>query len=798
MPEPSQTDTEFIANPVEAPPAAENESDKRKKAREMVASDLELWQTKFAARADEGARDMEDRVDEIAKNMIESNAKARGRPLVDALEKTVTLQLETLKEKILAAVGKADESEVEAQQEATLAVRSAGVAIKEQAQAVRAWRQAYDEELQSTVTKASDIHFQLLDDTRNLALQQIGMKWAWADGVTYKDWAKYHELKSTLQEWTVQLKQLIVSHPSLLEAQDASAEVEDQSMEIASEAARELSRLKQVAAWKIAARDTTDNFDSEAMMLAAEQAEEAAQAAAAGPEEPVDEAEDSAPDAPEQAEDATPSEATPSSAEESSASEDTTPEATVSEAEVPDVEDAEATILPVYDEEDTVRDDSSESASAISESSSSEADDATSVVSEAPSSTETEATEESEAASAEEADATADGKDSATPSVKPAMFGAMAQAVPERKPVLEDYDDADAASSALSKAVTAASQRYSSASSVVSAQIHGTPKAVHRELFSSVSAAYENAVAAASSRFSDVVAAAPGIGKTPDPTPTATSLVDWSKVEAIAAQRLSEGRLWAEVQYQSAVIALGLSTPTPTPTKQRYLDEAKKNYYAGVGLAQERYSSFIAAASSAMFSLTATPTPTNFVESASSMASVARESAASAIQAAQEAAGSAYSAATGNVASAVQAVDDGVVSVFDAASEQVYLTGSQVAETWDNAIADINRRIYGEQKHLGWYDGLMGEASSAAAEAPAATASVAKQFGAVSKLVSELISGKEPSFTESVLSRLSDAYATATATVGIYASEASDKLGRAVSQATEVIKETMHLDRDEL
>ena len=36
---------------------------------------------------------------------------------------------------------------------------------------------------------------EVLDGIRDLGLQEIGMRWAWMEGVTYKHWAKYHDLK---------------------------------------------------------------------------------------------------------------------------------------------------------------------------------------------------------------------------------------------------------------------------------------------------------------------------------------------------------------------------------------------------------------------------------------------------------------------------------------------------------------------------------------------------------------------------------------------------------------------------
>lgn len=891
-------------NPVQPPPPAENETEKRRKAREMVAHDLELWQNKYAAAADQGAADMEERVNEIAQQKIAQDVEITGRALAKELTGAVDTQSSILKTRISEIVASEELTGSAADEEVTLAVRSAGVAIKDKAQALRAWRETFDKNLQNTVIRAADVHFQILDETRGLALQEIGMRWAWTDGVTYKDWAKYHELKATLNTWTEQLKQLIVTNPALLEAQDAAAQVEDEAMEVASSAAKELVRLKEVAHYKIVANDATESFETEAMRLAAEaalaakQAEKAAeqsakeaaaeaQAQASQLSESVEEqstaASQSASSLLSEGEEATSEIGEEMSRSASSVSTEAggivsqvsslASEATesvksvVADASETAEEFSEAASASVHQVVDEVEDSASEVSSDASEGVSSLWDDAESVATE-------EATEVSEeflndkseaeaAATAMASEASeaivgqtqsivsnltedpADDKevkdapveveedplaareetpvsDDAAP-VKPAFLGAVAQEVPDRQPILEDYVDTDyldsatkAAGNAYATAVAKASEQYSSAVSVVSAQIYGTPKPVHEQLLASVSAAYDFAVAAASTKYEQAVGT---------PTPTSNpAMVDWNKVEEIAAQRLNEGRLWAELQYQSAVIALGLATPTPSSASEKYLEQAKRNYFAGLGLAQDRYSSFLGAASSVMSSMTATPTPTNFVGHASSAAAAARESAESIANLAEEAVESAYAAAGEKVASVANAVDDSIAGVVDGVTEQAYLAGAAFAETWDNAIAQISGQVYGEQKHLGWYDGWFDEASSyvsSATEAIAdgasvasdkaedsavtASAEAAKQYDAVSQLVSELVSGKEPTFSESVLSRLSAAYATAAAGFESYASEASaaaasvgGKVGSAASEATEAVKESVQHARDEL
>ncbi|PTB66141.1 hypothetical protein BBK36DRAFT_1159198 [Trichoderma citrinoviride] len=868
--------TESYWNPVQPPAPAENETEQRRTAREMVAQDLEMWQNKFAAQADEGAVDMEDRIEEIAGRRMSEDIARYGKPLVKKLRATVQAETDRLKTKISSIVAEHARGALDDAQEQIIgAVRSAGLAIKTAAQDIRSWREEYDENLQSEVLKAADVHFEILDETTNLALQQLGMKWAWTEGVTYKDWAKYHELKQALAEWTEELKQLIVTHPTLLRAQDASAQIEDEGMTIASAAAKELARLKQVALWKLAAKDSSDNFDSEAMERAAEAAQNPTMAD--NVTEPVaQEEEDNAtagesPEAAVESGDANDSSQPVTDAvlgavleavsEEAAATE--TDEAVLpSEPESADetkddafVDEQSSSVESSETQEDNATSDvfehvmeqtdthpegqkplagqtddvpepagdakhDEESAPVIPEAASIATEPATEAVLESEPDETVEAVLESEDEILEEDDETLWPQDTATqkaaPTVKASFLGAAAQVVPGRQIVLdEDDDDSDddylssaskAAEAAYSSAVSLASDRYSKAVSIISAQVRGTPTpAVENQLLSSVSAAYDQALAAASSRLKEFAdAASAGVYGTPTPTQATPSQAHWSRVESIAADRLNEGKLWAELQYQSALIALGLATPTPTPTNaaEKYYEQAKYNYYAGVGLAHDRYNNFISAASSAWSSLTATPTPTPqaLTDSAISMAS-----------AAGQAAESVYSKATENVASAIEAVDESISSLHNAATEQVYNAGLAIGETWGTVVSQLSLEIYGQPTPaaIGWYDSLTSNAQAAVASATSAvgkagetaSAGAANEYEAVSELVSELIVGREPPFTESVLSRLQAAYASATQNVASMASGASaaagsvgEKVGSMASKATDAAKH----GRDEL
>ncbi|KAM7189242.1 hypothetical protein V8F20_010246 [Naviculisporaceae sp. PSN 640] len=921
--------------PVAPPPVdstASGESAVVREARKEVAEDLKKWQERYTKAADEAETEIKERVQEISKKMIRRNARVKGKSLLEALQSAVVSELVTLRADILHAVGAVAQEEAtleNGQEEILAAVRRAGMAIKNKAQEVRTWREEYEAELQDSITTAAQTHFTMLDEIRDLALQKIGMKWAWMDGVTYKDWAKYHELKSRLEEWKGDLESLIVTHPSIEAAQLEAANIEDEAMSTAATAAKELARLKQVANWKLIAADQTPEFDSTLMQQAAETASAAKEAAARLAAKAQDAAEEAKDSVAEKVVEGTQYVKEALSDSVSSADPDTefsqleegveksgssgktkSPSDMTDQTSEPEsvsiVSEELSSVLEPVSEATTVPDNQESEQPSVSPA------DGTPTHAETPDLASAVILEETPAFAGNTSELEEDGPvpvelpvedlkdhdviastEAAVPSVadvKPALFGAAAQSVPSRQPILDDDEDDDTAGpldairediqSAYSAAFSRANDQYSQALSAVSVQIHGTPKPTHEQLLASVTSAYSNALESASSRLDDVLKAASSHFGAPTPTknilPTTLPVpsvpsVEWAHIESVAAQRLQEGRAWAEDQYQSAKIAIGLATPTPsTPSEHvnKLLENARHNYYAGLGVAHERYSEFMAAASSALSTWTATPTPTNFAGTVSSVASVASESAASAASVAAENASSAAaagydnaasaasavvenassvasagydnaasaasavvenassvaSAGYGNAASAASAVVENASSVASAGYESAASAAGQVQESWEVVVNRISVQIYGAPTPTPWYASAYdaaGEYAASAASAvtdsaASATSGAAEQYSAVSSIVSELLVGKEPSFSESVYSRLQAAYETGASSASSLASAAQasaaaavsgagdsvksvgDKIVSAASEATEAVKEKAEHIRDEL
>jgi hypothetical protein len=137
-----------------------------------------------------------------------------------------------------------------------------GSTIRDKAQAVRTWKQHYDHDTTALVEAALESTLKVIDNIRDLGLQEIGMRWAGMEGVTYKDWSKYHDLKSTFDEWRGGVEAAAHKHKGLSKAQEEGESVQESAMNAAEKAAKELTRLKDVARWKIDARDSSSDFST--------------------------------------------------------------------------------------------------------------------------------------------------------------------------------------------------------------------------------------------------------------------------------------------------------------------------------------------------------------------------------------------------------------------------------------------------------------------------------------------------------------------------------------------------------
>jgi hypothetical protein len=239
-------------------------------ARDKIAKDLHNWQEKFAKAADKGSEDLQERVKEIIDGLIRSEVRSDGTGLLTALNLTVEQQIIKFKSEVVKVVSNLPEEPTKSDEETAGkqlqdSIRRSANSIRDRASAVRQWHIIFEANVAQRAGAAADSTLDVLDSIRDLGLQEIGMRWAWMEGVTYKDWAKYHKLKKQFDHWRNEVREVATKHEAVEDAKKAGDAILEEAMDIAQKAAMELVRLKDVAKWKIHAHDATDNFESRAM-----------------------------------------------------------------------------------------------------------------------------------------------------------------------------------------------------------------------------------------------------------------------------------------------------------------------------------------------------------------------------------------------------------------------------------------------------------------------------------------------------------------------------------------------------
>ena len=257
--------TAMMSSPQATQPASTSASDN-------ILDDLVVWKHKFTRAAEEGASGLRERIGEISNGEIHEQVEGTGEALVTSLEETAKYAISTLKSDIISVVSSLlsheDETEVtsndveNAQVKARDAVRVAGKRVKDDAQKLRSWRNSYNEDLQRLIDAAANSTLDVVDSIREAGLQEIGMRWASMDGVTYKDWSEYHALRKSFDEWRETLHTVVSEHEAPTRARRAAEQVEDRGMAVAEDAAKELARLKDIANWKVESQDASEDFST--------------------------------------------------------------------------------------------------------------------------------------------------------------------------------------------------------------------------------------------------------------------------------------------------------------------------------------------------------------------------------------------------------------------------------------------------------------------------------------------------------------------------------------------------------
>jgi len=258
---------------------SEAEKPTKEEIREIVKADLVSWKVKFGVATEKATRDLNSQIDEIlieARNRQEIHVQKE----IESLEELIEQEFSLLKKVVLELARPVDSKKEEHQQtsEETFATESkkSGIKIRDKAQSIRVGSQEFLSHVYADVVKAADNNLEELDSVLDLAMQELGMKWAWMDYVTYKDWQKYHELKKDFDDLRRNVVAAAQRNQKLTEiTRWTEDDWEGKATEIAKEAADELKRLKTVSKRKIQLSDPSDDFSESVVPVAPHEAAQA-------------------------------------------------------------------------------------------------------------------------------------------------------------------------------------------------------------------------------------------------------------------------------------------------------------------------------------------------------------------------------------------------------------------------------------------------------------------------------------------------------------------------------------------
>ncbi|PWW77424.1 hypothetical protein C7212DRAFT_178860 [Tuber magnatum] len=699
---------------------SDNEAERptKEEIREIIKADLENWKVRLGAATEKAAADLGLRIDEIstgAKNGQEIHVQEE----IESLEELIGQEFASLKmvvQELAGPVGSGKGKDHQQTSEAAFVAKSkeAGIKIRDKAQSIRVESQQFLSNVYADVAKAADDHLLVLDSVLDLAMQELGMKWAWMDHVTYKDWQKYHELKKEFDNLRRNVIVAAQRNRKLTEITHwTERNWEGKATDVAKEAADELKRLKTVSKRKIQLSDPSDDFSESVVPAAAHQAAQAimkeAEDALSAAEKLVGHASEAIGNEPP----TTQSAASPASEKAKSAA------SVASEKKAP-------TAIPeamLGEEEPTpVAPSVSSAVSEIKE------------------------------------------------SAKPKVWGGVDAGFVAGSRVEYDVDgggDEEPVGEKAQSVVDAANSKLAEASRAVSAAIAGASvtQSPGEKYASIASEKYESAISAASSALYVT------------PQPSGESLV------SIATDKYS-----AAVAAASNVIY-----GTPTPRAEAFAAEAKSKYAAALAAAEESYSGLLASSASVQ----------SQYDQAVKQAQITYQSVIDAASAKvhgtpQPTVESVVSAAKAKYQEALGEAQKTCDSWYDAASTAVGIpippyqsVDYAISKLAENAASAASEKIYGtSQPPIESPTSVVGE------HVATATTKAQIEYESVKALISELVHGKEPTYTESVMSRFSSLFhATPTpllsrAAGGSYSS-ASSSLDESRDPATSAMGSTM-------
>ncbi|EPS41351.1 hypothetical protein H072_4759 [Dactylellina haptotyla CBS 200.50] len=252
----------------EAPEKKKSSAEQIEDARPLIEADLVAWAAKFEEAATQASAEVVSKLDVLCDKVMKQQTPL-STELLEEFDARVLKEFHDFEDGLLKLLDSPAEHKYVMIGYNGLVGRSFHNMKEKHAQIIAHTQEFLMDTYQSTA-KIVDAALAGMDSAHDVGMQELGMKWAWMDGVTYKDWAKYHELKQAFGAMKTRVIRSGQGHKKLREVTDYAKSIDDAAGAILKTVNDEIAKLEKLGRKRLE--------DAEEARIAAEKADKNGQA----------------------------------------------------------------------------------------------------------------------------------------------------------------------------------------------------------------------------------------------------------------------------------------------------------------------------------------------------------------------------------------------------------------------------------------------------------------------------------------------------------------------------------------
>ncbi|KAF3279406.1 hypothetical protein TWF970_003970 [Orbilia oligospora] len=213
-------------------------------ARPKVEADLESWGAKFEEAGAKASADVVSQLDELCGKVMKEHGTLSTEILTD-LEARIEKEYKDFEQGLGTLLDSPAETKYVMVGYDGLVGRTMQN-LKEKQTQIKGRTQELLMDTYQTTAKIVDAALAEMDSAHDIGMQELGMKWAWMEGVTYKDWAKYHDLKKAFGSLKMKVIRSGQGHKGLREVTDYAKSIDDAAADVLKVARVEVGKLEKL------------------------------------------------------------------------------------------------------------------------------------------------------------------------------------------------------------------------------------------------------------------------------------------------------------------------------------------------------------------------------------------------------------------------------------------------------------------------------------------------------------------------------------------------------------------------